>query len=148
MTEFDGQMSSPPPQYLKQTYEVAKQSWVSGKKRFSLFQIVAAKVENAAAFGASVIGFESLPQVESWLSQKVESADVIAAPYLAKSAPLVISAYDRCCKITSNPKTLEALEFTLRPIMPVLNLAGSLVPIQTTAFFFRTGVQVAALPLS
>jgi hypothetical protein len=34
MAEFENQMSSPPPQYLKQAYEMAKQSWVSGKERF------------------------------------------------------------------------------------------------------------------
>ncbi len=70
-----------------------------------------------------MIGFESLPKVEAWyvlkfkalvfietnknlyrLSQKVEIADSMAAPYLAKSAPLVISAYDKCRKTTCNLK--------------------------------------------
>ena len=102
--------------------------------------------------------FVNTNRILNRLSQKVESADAIAAPYIAKSAPLVISAYDRCCKITSNPKvlsniflchvtapcpdfhgflldpiavqTLEALDSTLRPIMPVRAL--SLMPASLT----------------
>ncbi len=43
--------------------------------RFSLFQTVAAKVESAAAFGVSLIGFESLPKAETWYVLQIQGHD-------------------------------------------------------------------------